>query len=566
MKGIQNVSTPQTQGNASPQPLVVTATNLSVLSVKRIRNKNYHIDLAREDYYRTGGEAPGKWQGRGAERLGLRGRVAREKLHRLMDGFSPDGSGKKLVQNAGTKKVIYRNQQSVRQEKEREIGWDFTFSVPKTFGVEWSQGDQKKRTALERILEDATGKTLRWLEERAVTRRGKGGAKREPTQLVMALFEHGTSRELDPQPHIHCLVLNVGVRQDGTTGAIQIDELLKLKMTAGALFRAELAQQLSEKLGYEIDAHLKGKEGLFDIKGVDPKLVAEFSKRRKAIEERLEVRGESSAVAAAVAALDTRQPKGEIPSRAELFEIWQEIGQQFGYKPPVPGFPRRDREKMKRKTAEKATQELLEKQGCFSRNDLLRRVAEIALGSGLGIEEIEEAVEERLAEKDIIDLGQRSGKTRYSSTQIFPLGKQGTISGVETWEAIAQWQQQHPKERVIAVASSGRAALRLQNKRAIKSYSLHRFANKLRDSQMALDDKTWVVLEDLAIPRHLLAELMEWIERGNAQLVLMGTGSEFTPLCKVAQEVQPECQEPLNPSNSRELLLTRKERAVRRER
>lgn len=514
-----------------------------MLSVKRIKNKNYHIDLAREDYYQIGGEAPGKWFGLGAKQLGLQGHVERDKLHRLMDGFSPDGSGKKLVQNAGTDKVIYRNGRGIIQEKQREIGWDFTLSVPKTNAVEWSQGDRKKRTALEKILENSARKTLSWFEEQATTRRGKGGKKREPVKLVIATFEHGTSRELDPQPHIHCLILNVGVRQDGTTGAIQIDELLKYKMIAGALFRAELAKQLSEKLGYEIGAHLQGKDGLFDIKGVSPRLVEEFSKRRKTIKKRLEERGENSAIAAAVAAVDTRQPKSEVPPREQLFKIWQEIGREFGYKPPTPRFMHRNVEKMKREVRERAVNDLLEKQGNFSRNDLLRRVAEIAPGYSLGIQEIEEAVEEQLAENEIICLGQVSGETHYSSGDLFPREKQGGVAVVETLENVTSWQGQG--YRIIGVAPSGKAALKLENQKGIKSYSLHRFLNKLRDGHIALDDKTFVVLEETTIPKPLLSELMQRIERDKAKLVLVGIGGSLKPLGEGVRDVQ-EYQKEVN--------------------
>lgn len=534
-----------------------------MLSVKRIKNKNYHIDLAREDYYQTGGEAPGKWHGLGAESLGLRGLVNRDELHRIMDGFNPDGT-RKLVQNAGTEKTIYRNRQGVLQEKEREIGWDFTLSVPKTYAVEWSQGDSKKRTALEKLFEDSARKTLNWLEKQVTTRRGKGGVKRELVKLVMALFEHGTSRELDPQPHIHCLILNVGVREDGTTGAIQIDELLKHKMTAGALFRAELAKQLNEKLGYEIGAHLQGKDGLFDIQGVSPELAAEFSKRRKAIEERLEERGEQSAIAAAVAAVDTRQPKSEIPPREELFKIWQEIGREFGYEPPVPKFLHCDVEQMKREAACRAVNEVLEKQGSFSRNDLLRRVAELAPRYGLGIQEINDAVEERLAQNDLICLGQVSGEPHYSSNDLFLREKQGGIAVVETLEKVTAWQRQG--YRVIGVARRGKAALRLQNQKGIKSYSLHRFLNKLRDGHIALDNQTLVVLPDTEIPRQLLSELMAQIERGRARLAIVGIGGELKPLGEVAQDVQLERQEEVTVRNHPTRLPERTAKAMPQER
>lgn len=36
---------------------------------------NYYLALARDDYYLKGGEPPGQWLGKGAERLGLTAQV-----------------------------------------------------------------------------------------------------------------------------------------------------------------------------------------------------------------------------------------------------------------------------------------------------------------------------------------------------------------------------------------------------------------------------------------------------------------------------------------------------------
>lgn len=95
------------------------------------------------------------------------------------------------------------------------------------------------RTAIQHIHASAVRKTLDWLETQTYTRRGKGGTRKEPVKLITALFEHGTSRDYDPQLHTHALMFNIGVRQDSTTGIIVMGELLRHKMTAGALYRPE---------------------------------------------------------------------------------------------------------------------------------------------------------------------------------------------------------------------------------------------------------------------------------------------------------------------------------------
>ena len=198
---------------------------------------NYYLDLAREDYYLEGGEPLGEWHGRGAKELGLSGTVEREQLSSLLDGYHPKTKGE-LVKNAGA--------------ENRQSAWDLTFSAPKSVSVLWSQADAETRREIQQAHGEAVGRALNYLDHNAgSTRRGEGGAEKESGKLVVATFEHGTSRAQDPQLHTHALVLNVCTREDGTTGTIESRELYQQKMTAGALYRTELASQLEKRLGVE---------------------------------------------------------------------------------------------------------------------------------------------------------------------------------------------------------------------------------------------------------------------------------------------------------------------------
>ena len=65
---------------------------------------DYYLDtVARgaEEYYIGSGEAPGRWLGRGAERLGLTGDVAGYQLRRVLNGAGPDG--RPLLSSKGPK-------------------------------------------------------------------------------------------------------------------------------------------------------------------------------------------------------------------------------------------------------------------------------------------------------------------------------------------------------------------------------------------------------------------------------------------------------------------------------
>ena len=271
--------------------------------IKAGSSRDYYREMERGEYYTGNGQSPGQWFGPGAKALGLAGKVTSDVLSNLFEGRSPDGE-RNLVQNAG--------------HPNRQMGWDHTFSAPKPMSTfyavcpEYRDLCEQIQTAGVRVaasyLSDVAGKS----------RQGKGGKDRVDAKLVFAMFLETVSRALDPQIHTHALVLNVGVRADGTTGALWSRELFVEKMAAGAIYRAQLAFDLRRLLGVEIKARRVG----FDIVGVPAELSREFSKRRQAIEAMLEEWKDDSAVAAKVATLVTRHAKRMLPIH-ELDARWQ---------------------------------------------------------------------------------------------------------------------------------------------------------------------------------------------------------------------------------------------------
>ena len=243
---------------------------------------DYYLGLAQEDYYTLGGEPPGEWYGEGTEAMGLIGQVQPQDLRDLLEGFSP-GREKMLVQNAG--------------KEDRQSGWDLTFSAPKSASTLWSVGDDN----IKRIIQDCHKKGvhagLDYLqEEAALTRRGKGGGDVESTKLIFATFDHGTSRSQEPQIHTHALLMNTGVRDDGTTGTVLSQPIFEEKMAAGAIYRAEFAYQLEKQLNLECVRD----KSCFRIEGSPRDLEEEFSTRRKEIEKALHESGYSGAVASKI--------------------------------------------------------------------------------------------------------------------------------------------------------------------------------------------------------------------------------------------------------------------------
>ncbi|WP_310530655.1 MobF family relaxase [Novosphingobium sp.] len=268
------------------------------------------------EYYADGGESPSEWQGKGAEELGLSGDVDRDQFRDLLDGKVAD-------QQLGT----------TRDGKlEHRPGWDVTLSAPKSVSIMAEVAGDRRLVA----AHGAAVKTaLAHVESHmAATRVRDGGAvNRAATgNLVIASFQHGTSRAQDPQLHTHNVILNATKGVDGTWRSLEPRAIYQLQKQIGAIYRQELALKVRE-LGYEIEV---GKGSMFEIKGVSPEVMAAFSTRSAEIEAALAERGTSRDVATAaekqVAALDTRQAK-VAANPAALVADWRDTASAAGFGP-----------------------------------------------------------------------------------------------------------------------------------------------------------------------------------------------------------------------------------------
>lgn len=365
---------------------------------------NYYSSLAREDYYVRGGEPPGTWFGTGTAALGLEGEVRRDDLRDLLEGFTP-GRARALVQNAGA--------------KDRQSGWDLTFSCPKSVSTLWSQASADVRQAIQRAQLDAVRETLAYLERRAAfTRRGKGGQRFERIGLVAALFEHGSSRAQDPQLHTHALVLNAGLRRDGTAGTVVSTLLFRHKMAAGALYRAELGRQLVEQLGLM----LVPAGDHFEVAGVPEALMQAFSRRRAEVERELGRIGRGDALAAKRATLQTRNRKEVLP-REELFRRWQETGRLHGWTlrqaGQLPGQNRRAPAPISAEDQRQAAARITEKLSHFPERELARRLAEAVQARGLGLRAVEAAAGAGL--RRLVGLEPHRGEAQYTTPEMLRL-------------------------------------------------------------------------------------------------------------------------------------------------
>lgn len=270
----------------------------------------YFKHMASDEYYTSDREADGEWDGRGAERLALEGPVSKADFEAALNGIDPE-TGQPLVQ-------LGRN---------HAPGWDMTFSAPKSVSVMWALSPAAERAKIEAAHRAAVGAATLYLEDaHAFTRRGKGGAIREPVAgLTVARFHHHTSRDLDPQLHSHAFIFNLAPRRDGSWGTLVSRELYKAQKEAGAVYRGHLANAL-ERGGYAVERRGAG----FRLKAIPQHVERAFSKRRQAIEQAAEAHGYRTPKGMEMAALRTRQAKRP-HERAALFEAWKQEARTLGF-------------------------------------------------------------------------------------------------------------------------------------------------------------------------------------------------------------------------------------------
>ncbi|MFT8850945.1 MobF family relaxase [Acetobacter orientalis] len=188
-------------------------------------------------------------------------------------------------------KQHYRQQQN---HENSTVGYDFQFALPKSVSVLWSMSDLEKREKIEQVLQNAVFKTLDYVKDEGMitTRRGKGSLIHEiPAEIAAGTFLHTTSREGDPQLHVHAVIANLCVREDGTTGGIDNAHMMKRQHELNAVFSLNFIREIKDALDVKIerDGHN------FQIAGVPEAVCDALSTRRKQMEEAAAESGHSLA-------------------------------------------------------------------------------------------------------------------------------------------------------------------------------------------------------------------------------------------------------------------------------
>ena len=309
--------------------------------------------LVDNDYYTKDSEkVVGHWHGRAAERLGIEGRAIGAKdeaFERLRANLHPV-TGKKLtprtkdhrqpsyVEAYQSLKDKWQKEDNNREPSEVEVKnhqlgmkpvsnrisfFDFTCSAPKSLSVvALIGGDERLRRAHAESVKSA----LAELETFAACRSKEilGRLKRHvfTGEICAAMFEHDSSRALDPQLHTHCVIANATWDQGRERwSALTEYEMFKSLRYVGKVYQNDLASRV-KGLGYQLaDEHDEAGNVIgWQIAAVPKGVCEEFSRRRKKINAEIE-------------AFEAKH--GRLPTRGEISKITRESRQpKIGKKKP----------------------------------------------------------------------------------------------------------------------------------------------------------------------------------------------------------------------------------------
>ncbi len=225
-------------------------------------------------------------------------------------------------------------------------GFDLTFSPSKSVSTAWALADRDTKEQIYACHRRAIEVVLTYAEREVFhSRSGTNGVVQEDVEGVVATaFTHWDSRAGDPQLHDHVVVANRAQSvSDGTWRTLDSRGLFKSLVALSELHQGVLSDLLTHSLGWGWDGRSRrhSEQLRFEVTGVSEALMAEFSQRSVAIEERKTDLVNQFALAhgrqpRSVEVLELRRratletrPAKEHHSLAEMTESWRRQAESY---------------------------------------------------------------------------------------------------------------------------------------------------------------------------------------------------------------------------------------------
>ena len=313
----------------------------------------YYINAA------LAGEAPGRWFGKGAEALGFQpGQVVEKDPYKQVYQQVDPRDGSKLGRSPGTFRTYLRNLNELKAQEPHATGerlaelerqaaqatrkspayTDVTVSVSKSISIFHASIRENERQArlagdqdaaaywrgqdekFQQILQDANRAGMEHLQRWAVTRTGYHGkrvdgqepGRYEPTGMVVTSWLQGTSRDGDPQLHVHNQIARMShTTRDGKWRALDTMGVRAQLGAVRAIFTAHLDAAMVRAFGVELTPREDGAGN--EIKGISREQIEKYSSRTQQIKDETERIREAWV-----------RSHGREPTRRELLYIQQE--------------------------------------------------------------------------------------------------------------------------------------------------------------------------------------------------------------------------------------------------
>ena len=461
---------------------------LSLANVSAAHGVTYY----KMDNYYTAKDSVGysRWAGQSAQQLGLNGAVDARQFSRLL--------------KAKDEKIKVSGQDGPSENRKR-AGLDMTFSAPKSVSLQALVfGDQR----LVEAHRQAVAEALRYAEMHYAVYRSGPKSNREICRgkgLLIAQFEHDSSRLKDPQLHTHNVVLNRIENEKGEVRALHGDLIFKNSVLLGLIYQNTLAHRVRE-LGYQIRPNANG---TFELEGFTKEQLVSFSKRR----EQIEAMSPESYRKTRDLVLKNRKAKAGPQHRHELVESWLKEARQHQIKAIEPAQHTRSLKNSPariEKSLNRAISSLEEKSSVFSKEAILKETLHMSLGTHT-LQELQKTLRKE-QELRLLPTRHRNVFTSKDAVERDLNIRNFIESGIDSSEPLSTEQAVLARVQGLEKLDSEKTSLVLsKTKEKLQSFGLpeDKITQMLEPAQRALHSETQLSLQDLTALRKDISVALE---------------------------------------------------------